>query len=381
MNAAQQLTNLRPSYIRDILQAANQPGMISLAGGLPAEELFPMQLIQQGLQQISQQPNCFQYANTEGLPALRATISQQFSGSTASNLLITTGSQQGLDLIARSYLNPGDTVLMEAPCYLGALQVFKLAQAQTCTVEQDTEGPNLEQLEQQLKQQKPKLFYAVPDFHNPTGLRWSTQRRHEVAQLLARYQVTLIEDAPYRALSFDGQQYPTVSSLLQQPSFYLGSFSKIACPGIRLGYVHSTETLLRPLIQVKQAADLHSSMPMQQLTHYLLSQPDFVDHLSQLRRRYRQRHDCLSQALSEQLAEHIRFKSREGGMFLWLELTQMDARALTERALEQQVAIVPGDVFWPQGVRPKQAVRLNFSHCDETTLQQAVTRLARCFTD
>ena len=243
MLAAERLHQLCPSYIREILAASTDPGMLSLAGGLPAQTLFPMDLLQQATVSALADPAAFQYSRTEGDPLLLEKLAHKFDCS-PDNLLVTTGSQQGLDLIARAYLNPGDPVLVESPCYLGTLQVFALAEAQVITVPQTSRGPDLEKLEQLLIKHRPKLFYAVPDFHNPTGVCWSLMTRQRVAELLNRFDTALIEDAPYRSLRFTGAALPMVSELTDATVLRLHSFSKTIAPGLRLGVVEGEPDLL-----------------------------------------------------------------------------------------------------------------------------------------
>ncbi|BEU02319.1 GntR family transcriptional regulator [Agarivorans sp. OAG1] len=366
----------KPSYIRNILKVTQQADMLSLAGGLPDAELFPLDILKQAADELAQSPSIFQYGATEGLTELRQWLLEE--NSAAEEVLITTGSQQALDLIARSYLNPGDKVLCEAPSYLGALQVFDLAEAEIHTVIAEADGPNLAQLEQQLANYKIKLFYAVPDFQNPSGHCWSLSKRKAVASLLAKYKVALIEDAPYRQLRYQGEPLPTVSELSKYAAFHLGSFSKIATPGMRVGYVRAKQALLAPLIKVKQASDLHSAQPMQLMLLATVRHPSFAEHLDKLTNTYRTRRDYLAELLQQQLSYDLEFNVPQGGMFIWARLPRHNAMSLAEAALKQKVAIVPGDEFWPSKHTPDyQAIRLNFTALTEPQLEQAVSRLKK----
>ncbi|MEE1674315.1 PLP-dependent aminotransferase family protein [Agarivorans aestuarii] len=376
LTVSSRVQQTKPSYIRNILKVTQQVDMLSLAGGLPDAELFPLDILAQAAAELERSPGIFQYGATEGLAELR----QWLLGDKhlSDDVLITTGSQQALDLIARSYLNPRDKVLCEAPSYLGALQVFDLAEAEVHTVMAELDGPNLAQLEQQLAKHKIKLFYAVPDFQNPSGHCWSLSKRKAVASLLAKYKVALIEDAPYRQLRYQGEPLPTVSELSSYAAFYLGSFSKIATPGMRVGYVKANQALLAPLKKVKQASDLHSALPMQMMLLATVRHPLFAEHLTKLTNAYRARRDYLAALLKQQLKGELTFEVPEGGMFIWARLTRHNAILLAEAALQQKVAIVPGDEFWPSNhTADYQAIRLNFTALIEPQLEQAVIRLKK----
>ncbi|WP_026959143.1 PLP-dependent aminotransferase family protein [Aliagarivorans taiwanensis] len=373
----QAVRQTRSSYIRNILNVAQQQQVLSLAGGLPNPELFPLSLLKQAAAELANSPQCYQYGATLGLGELREHLRPQQP--IAGDVLITTGSQQALDLIARAYISPGDKIICEVPAYLGALQIFELAQAQIIGIPSVTTGPDLEVLEQQLIEHKPKLFYTVPDFHNPTGRCWDLSTRQAVARLMERYGVTLIEDAPYSRLRYRGEALPAVSSLGQGDSFFLGSFSKIGAPGMRVGYVNASSNLIEPMAKVKQACDLHSAVPMQQMCLWLLQQPTFEAHLDNLTSHYRQNLQHLAMQLTESLADHLVFSLPEGGMFLWASLKHHNASDLAAAALAHGVAVVPGDEFWPQGEASEQAIRLNFSALNTQQLDLAVKRLSQAF--
>ena len=225
MEIAQSLQQVKSSYIREILAAACDKNVISLAGGLPDESTFPIELMQPMLNNLAMMPEVFQYGSTAGYTPLVNFLTDYYQLPETHQAMITTGSQQGLDLIARAYINPGDTVIMEAPSYLGAMQVFGLVQANLVTISQSEFGPNLSELEQSFIEHKPKMFYAVPDFHNPTGVCWTLAMRQKVAALCQQYHVTFIEDAPYRELRFEGQTLPMVSEFCPEHSIVLRSFT------------------------------------------------------------------------------------------------------------------------------------------------------------
>ncbi|OEF28110.1 PLP-dependent aminotransferase family protein [Vibrio rumoiensis] len=375
MELTQALQQIQPSYIREILSDAQAEGVISLAGGLPDGNTFPIALMEQSLKSLPERPALFQYGHTAGFAPLLDYFREQYQLLENHQALVCTGSQQGLDLIARAFVNPGDKVVMEAPSYLGALQVFGLAQANVISVSQQADGPNLEELEACFANQAPKLFYAVPDFHNPTGVSWSLAVRHKVAQLCQQYGVTLVEDVPYRELRFKGEMLPLVSSFCPDQALVLRSYSKIAAPGMRMGVVTGKDEWIAPLIKVKQCADLHSSVPMQAVLLDLLRHPHFDQHIATLRSIYQERYQCLAEQLRAKLPQGCAFNEVEGGMFIWVTVPECDDFALAKAALKNKVAVVPSTVFYQQGEKITPALRLNFTNATVEELAEAVDRL------
>ncbi|OCH09333.1 PLP-dependent aminotransferase family protein [Aliivibrio fischeri] len=375
MEIAHSLQQIQSSYIREILAAASDKNVISLAGGLPDEETFPIEIMKPILESLSDMPDVFQYGATAGYAPLLEFLTQKFELPENHLPMICTGSQQGLDLIARAYINPGDTVIMEAPSYLGAMQVFGLVQANISTVSQTEFGPNLEELEQCFIQESPKMFYAVPDFHNPTGVCWSLETRKKVAELCIQYNVAFIEDAPYRELRFTGEALPMVSSFCPQDSIVLRSFSKIASPGLRIGVVTGKKSYIEPLIKVKQGADLHSSVPMQALLLGLLKHEKFEQHMQTIQTLYKQRYDVLYNELKAQLPAQCEVNAVDGGMFIWVSLPDCDTFELASTLIANGVAVVPSPVFYPKPEGSPAALRLNFTNAKPNELVEAVNRL------
>jgi len=366
------LNLIRPSYIREILSAAKSPNIISLAGGLPSPELIPTTLLSKALRSISEEPahslsELFQYGETAGYSPLLATLEEMYKIPQGIHSMITNGSQQGLDLIARAFINKGDHIVVEAPSYLGALQVFGLAQANIKSVEQNESGPDLDQLENLFALQKVTLFYAVPDFHNPTGVCWSLNTRKQVATLCRQYNVTLIEDAPYRDLRFDGQALPLVSSFCEERSIILRSFSKVAAPGIRLGMVSASESILSPLIKIKQAADLHTAIPLQAALRFVLKDDRFPQHIRNIRDAYQHRYQQFSESLSR-----LKPYGGEYNKFVWLKLPKINALNAAKDLLQQGIAVVPSTVFYHNNSNSSAALRLNFTHEKINELDKAI---------
>jgi DNA-binding transcriptional MocR family regulator len=376
MKLAKSLQNIQPSYIREILAAASAPGVISLAGGLPANEKFPLALMTNSLMNLPNRAELFQYGNTAGYAPLLAHLKERYQLPQSHEGIVCTGSQQGLDLIARAFLNPNDIIVMEAPSYLGAIQVFGLTQANIKSVSQRSDGPDLDELENCFSTNDVTLFYAVPDFHNPTGVCWSLTVRQKVAALCNKYKVAFIEDVPYRELRFKGEALPLVSSFCPDNSLVLRSYSKIATPGIRLGLVTGRADWINTLNIVKQASDLHSSIPMQAVLLDLLEHDGFEQHLEELRQLYSVRYKALFQNVSLHLESYCHANEVDGGMFIWLSLPECDVDALAKSALEHGVAVVPSSVFYHDRTSVTPALRLNFTNASVEELAIAVERLA-----
>ena len=380
MQISAQLSGIKPSYIREILAATQAPDMLSLAGGLPASELLPVSQLMQAMASLSQSPEVFQYGETLGYKPLLEFLNARYQLPFDHQAMVCTGSQQAIDLIARAYLNPGDTVAMEAPSYLGALQVFGLAQAAIESIDQTPAGPDLNQLESAFASGAIKLFYVVPDFHNPTGVCWSLETRKAVGDLCNRFDVALVEDVPYRELRFSGDSLPLVSSFCQNNAFVLRSFSKMSSPGLRLGMVSAPKAWLDELVKIKQASDLHTGLPMQAVLLSLLQSSEFPKHLDMVRANYKKRYRVLYQALEPLLGSYCECERVSGGMFVWLRLLNVNAMEVTRELLDKNVAVVPGNVFYSTPTGKPSALRLNFTHSTFEQLGVAVDRLSNVLT-
>ncbi|MFT6407173.1 MAG: DNA-binding transcriptional MocR family regulator [Arenicella sp.] len=380
MQISKQLSGIKPSYIREILAATQAPDMLSLAGGLPATELLPVSQLIEAMTSLATSPEVFQYGETTGYRPLLDYLRVKHQLPIDHAAMICTGSQQAIDLIARAYLNPGDTVAMEAPSYLGALQVFGLAQAKIHAIEQTKDGPDLNQLETAFASGSIKMFYGVPDFHNPTGVCWSLETRKSVAELCNRYAVAFVEDVPYRELRFTGDALPLVSSFCPDNAFVMRSFSKVSSPGLRLGMVSAPSNWLDALVKIKQASDLHTGLPMQAVLLSLLQSEAFPKHIEMVRVNYKQRYQVMAQALAPLIGEHCQCSPVEGGMFVWLRLLNAKPMDVTQALLEKNVAVVPGDVFYSSAELMQPALRLNFTHSSLQELETAIGRLSDVLT-
>jgi 2-aminoadipate transaminase len=380
MNPVDPLRNTPPSYIREILSVVASKDIISLAGGLPCPNSFPMDIIETAMGTIANDKSLFQYAATAGYTPLINTITERYHVTDSHDVLITNGSQQGIDLCARVFINKGDKIIAEAPSYLGALQIFSIAQATLATVDQEHDGPNIEQLEAHFIQGDVSFFYAIPDFNNPTGCCWSLEKRQQVAALCIRYKVLLIEDSPYREIRFNGESLPTVASLCSEYAISLFSFSKMIAPGLRIGALITPKRYFSSFSKLKQATDLHTNVPLQALTHSILNHAEFHTHLAATNQRYKARYQALLEAItSSPFYEKCKMVHVDGGMFIWLTLPDCDVYALARAAIEKGVAIVPSTEFYSDDKDHPSAVRINFSYNAPNKIQEGISRLNDVF--
>lgn len=383
---ASRMKDLRASDIREILKITQQPDVISFAGGLPASELLPARELASLASDLLTKDGAtaLQYAPTEGLRPLREVIAgrleKYFAGYRGpDDVLVVSGSQQALDLTGKVFLDRGDAVLCESPTYLGAISAFRAYRPRFIEVPTDDAGMVPEELEKRLStQDRVKLIYVVPDFQNPTGRRWSVSRRRRLAELAARFGVSVIEDAPYAELCYDGDPLPPVASFDDAGLVvFLGTFSKILAPGLRLGWVTAEKETLRRFVLAKQGADLHTSSLTQLLAARFMLQHDLDSHIARLCEVYRGRRNTMLAALDENLPPEVHYTRPAGGLFLWVELPDgMGARDLLSRALEERVAFVPGECFFPGGGH-ENTLRLNFSAMPEERIVEGVERLGR----
>lgn len=373
-----------PSAIREILKVTERPEVLSFAGGLPAPELFPVEAVRRAFDRVLARAGAaaLQYGTTEGHGPLREWIAARLSARgrrvTSGEILITSGSQQGIDLAARVLLDPGDAVIVESPSYLAALQVFGASEARLVTVEADADGMLPSSLSRALEGARPKLIYLVPDFANPTGARLSVERRHQILALAAAHGVPILEDDPYGELSFDGPRSPPLAALDDRGIvIHLSTFSKTLAPGLRLGWVSAPPGFLRRLAIAKQACDLHTATVTQRAAAELLESFDYDGHLARLRTTYAARARAMEAALHAHLPPSATFTPPRGGMFFWVGLDAgVDVDALLRRALDARVAFVPGYPFFATPpARPY--IRLNFSNRGEDDIREGMARLGR----
>ncbi len=385
LNYAKRMDNIKASEIRELLKLTQQPNIISFAGGMPAPESFPIEeLVKIGRDVLENTgAQALQYGPTEGYQPLREAIAKRMAkvnvDAKAENILVTSGSQQGLDFAAKIFINPGDIIVCESPTYLGAINAFKAYEPRFIEVSTDKDGMNMEELEEVLKSNDNiKFIYVIPDFQNPSGKTWSLERRVKLVELANRYNVAIIEDNPYGELRFEGEVLPAVKHFDTEGRVaFLGTFSKILCPGLRLGWVVADTEFLSKFILVKQGADLQSSTISQMETAKFLELYDIDAHIQKIIDIYKVRRDVMIKTMEEEFPEGVSFTYPEGGLFTWVVLPEyMNARELALKALEQNVAYVPGGSFFPNGGN-ENTMRLNYSNMDEERIIEGIKRLGK----
>jgi 2-aminoadipate transaminase len=382
------------SQIRELLKVTQRPGMISFGGGLPAPDVFPVQRFEEACHKVlTEQANqALQYGATEGYTPLRELIANNMARYgikvKAENVLITSGSQQALDLIGKLFINAGDRVLVEAPTYLGALQAFNIYGAEYVSVPSDENGLCTDQLEEPLRS-GPKFMYVLPNFQNPAGTTLSEGRRQELVLLADRYGIPIVEDDPYGQLRYEGEHLPSLvvldrENLRRDEGYsignviYLSTFSKTLAPGLRLGWIVAPPDVIGKLAQLKQGADLHTST-FTQFVAYEVARDGFLDkHVKLIRQVYRERRDVMLQALQEFFPAEVTWTHPQGGLFLWVNLPKgLDIQAVFRSALEQNVAFVPGDSFYANDPQEgSRHMRLNFSNATPEQIREGIRRLA-----
>jgi 2-aminoadipate transaminase len=385
MNIARRVAGIRTSPVRELLSLISRPSVISFAGGLPAPELFDVDGFRAAFQRVLADESAragLQYSMTEGNPHLRALLAQRLTRrglpTDAEDLLVTSGSQQALSLLTTALLDPGEVVLVEAPTYLAALQCFNLAQARIEPVASDDDGLDPEALREACRRHRPRMLYLVPTFANPTGATMPLARRRAIAAIAAEQGVWVVEDDPYGELRYRGEHVPPLAGLAEggEQVLYLGSFSKVGAPGLRLGWLRAPRPLLRTLTVVKQAADLHCSTLDQAAVAEYLRRVDLDAHISGLIGQYRRRCDAMLDALPATVPSGSTWTVPEGGMFVWVRLPGWaDAADLLREALRRDVAFVPGSAFYPADPDPA-TLRLSFVTNTPEQIHEGMGRLA-----
>jgi 2-aminoadipate transaminase len=389
---AQRTGRMTSSAIRELLKLVEDPEMISFAGGMPAPELFPREELAQATIRVLEEQShlALQYGATEGCRPLRELLVRHMARYGievgTENVLVTTGSQQALDLVGKLLLNPGDRVAVEEPTYLGALQAFTAYQAEYLPVPIDDDGMRVDLLEEALRA-APKFVYVLPNFQNPGGVTLSLPRRRRLVELAAHYGTPIVEDDPYGQLRYEGTHLPPLVKLdadlhagngagrFRGAVLYLGTLSKTLAPGLRIGWVVAPAEVVARLAQMKQGADLHTST-FAQMVAYETARGGFLDrHVRRLREAYRARRDAMLDALARHFPPGVRWTRPQGGLFLWVTLpSPLDAATVLADALAAKVAFVPGSSFHPRG-GGAATMRLNFSYCAPEVIEEGIRRL------
>jgi 2-aminoadipate transaminase len=392
---AQRTQRITASMIRELLKLTEHPDIISFAGGLPAPEVFPIDEVRAATERVLRDhgTTALQYTTTEGYRPLRELLVRHMGrygvGVGPENVLITSGSQQALDLIGKLLINPGDRVLTEAPTYLGALQAFNAYQAEYAPVPIDDDGMDVGALEEQMRA-GPKFVYALPNFQNPAGVTMAMDRRRRLVERAATYGIPIVEDDPYGQLRYEGDHLPSLVKLDAEThgcangerSFtgnvlYLSTLSKTLAPGLRVAWVVAPEVVISKLVQIKQGTDLHSSTFCQYVA-YEVARGGFLDrHVRRIRTVYGQRRDAMLRALDRHAPPGVRWTRPGGGLFLWVTLPEgFDTLKLLDDAIAEKVAFVPGSSFYPCG-GGERTMRLNFSYAAPDVIEEGIKRLCR----
>jgi len=380
---SERMDGIKASEIREILKLTMQPEIISFAGGLPAPELFPVEEMKKVSQYVLTEmgQEALQYSPTEGYLPLRVKIAERMSKvgikADADCILVTSGSQQGLDFSGKVFLSPDDVVFCESPSYLGAINAFKAYQCQFVEIDTDDNGMIMEDLEAKIKStEKAKMIYVIPDFQNPSGRTWSLERREKLIEIANRYNMPVVEDNPYGELRFEGESLPAIKSLdTEGRVIFLGTFSKTFCPGLRIGWVCAETEVLEKFIMVKQGADLQSSSISQRELNAYLDMFSLDEHVENIKRVYKGRRDLMLYTMEKEFPKEVKYTVPEGGLFTWCVLPEhMNARDLMVKAVERKVAFVPGGSFFPNGGH-ENTMRINYSTMPDDKIIEGIKRL------
>ncbi|MGM9944183.1 MAG: PLP-dependent aminotransferase family protein [Lysinibacillus sp.] len=371
------------SFIRNILKVTGEADVISFAGGLPNPISFPTEKLKEAINRSIDEhgTKLFQYSTTQGYLPLREYIAAKYKTTYGLDIhpdevLITTGSQQALELIGKVLINKGDGIIMEAPGYLGAIQAFTLTEPTFYSVTLEEDGLNVEELEKQLQNPNVKMIYTVPNFQNPTGITYSREKREAIYEVVKKYDVVLIEDDPYGELRFRGETLPYIGGGRLENSVLLGSFSKTVTPGMRLGWiVTKNKELMAHIETAKQATDLHTNIFSQYVIHDYLANNEYKEHVTKIVNLYREQSDAMLAAMDKYFPSTVKYTKPEGGMFIWVTLEEgVSALELFEKSMEQKVAFVPGDPFYtnPENVN---TLRLNYTNSTPEMIEEGIRRL------
>lgn len=393
---AQRAQRIQGSAIRELLKVTEMPGVISLAGGLPAGEIFPLEKIAEVTQHIltRQGQQALQYGKTEGYTPLRELLAQRLRTQgvqvSRDNILIISGSQQGLDLLGKLLVNPGDPVLVESPTYMGALQAFNPYEPEYIAVRSDNLGIITDELEAAL-QRKPRCLYVLPSFQNPSGVTFTLERRQQLIELAGRYEVPIIEDDPYSELRFEGEALPSLLMLeharqhqhgqsdqpYQGNVILLNTFSKVLTPGLRVAWLVAPAEVIRKLTMTKQGTDLHTATFNQMIAYEIARDGFLEEHVPVIRKLYRERRDAMLAALEEYFPDNVSWTRPQGGLFLWVTVPQgIDTAELLKDALAYRIAFVPGAAFHANG-GGANTLRLSFSNVNSEQIEEGIHRLGK----
>lgn len=370
VNYSKRMDNVKASEIRELLALTRRPEVTSFAGGLPAPELFPVEEFKRACDAVLEEngTTALQYGTTDGWAPLREQIAQRLFAKNqirtdAKNIMLTAGSQQGLDYCGRLFLDPGDVVVMESPSYLGAINAFKLSEPNFVEVPTDSDGMIMSELDRILATtDRVKLIYVIPDFQNPSGRTWPLERRKQFMEIISKYEIPVIEDNPYGELRYKGEYFPSLKSMdTKGLVIYLGTFSKILAPGTRIAWMCASDDYINKFNLIAQAAVLQTSTFGAMAISKFIEMFDLDAHVEQIREVYKHRAGVMVQAMKDYFPPEVKFTDPDGGLFTWAELPEyINTRELAAECLKQNVAFVPGSGFFPNGGN-EHCMRLNYS--------------------
>lgn len=381
---ADRMGKVEGSAIRELLKLTARPEVISFAGGMPAPELFPVEEMKKVSVAVleEQGKQALQYTTTEGYLPLREKIAERMNRTLNTNvgpddILITSGSQQGLEFSGKTFINKGDVILCESPSYMGAINAMKAYEPEFIDIKTDNDGMIMEELEKVLStNDKVKFIYVIPDFQNPSGRTWPLERRKKFMEIINKYEIPVVEDNPYGELRFDGETLPSLKSLdTKGLVIYLGTFSKIFCPGYRLGWTCASPEILTKFNICKQGADLQASTIGQMEVNKFIEMYDLDAHVDKIKQCYAKRRDVMLKAMEDEFPEGVEFTHPQGGLFTWVTLPEgIDAGEMAKKCLEKNVAYVPGASFYPNG-GVYNTCRLNYSNMPEDKIKEGIKRM------
>ncbi len=387
MRYSKRITKVKNNDLLDLMQLADRPDVISFAGGFPAPELFPLDELRLISEKVLNEENrcALQYSSTSGYGPLREKIAARMRKKMdvsiiKENIIITSGSQQALDMSGMVFLDEGDIVLCEKPSYLGAINAFNAYYPEYIEIETDNEGMVIDDLKEKLAKyaDRIKLIYLIPDFQNPTSRCWSRERRIEFLDAIKDYDIPVLEDGAYSEIRYEGQAIPSLYSLDKTGKvIYIGSFSKIFCPGFRVAWIASRPEILKHFLSLKPGVDLSSSSLSQRYIDQYLEDCDIELHIQRILKSYKDKRDLVFEKMKEFFPDQITYNIPEGGLFFWISLPEgKNAKDLLEEALKENVAFVPGASFFTnQG--QENTIRLNFSNMDKERLAEGIERLGK----
>lgn len=384
MEYAERMGKIKKSFIREILKVTEHSDVISFAGGLPNPKTFPVEEIMNASERVLREDgrNALQYSTTEGYRPLRQYIADRYYKRygfkiSADEILITSGSQQGLDLLGKILLNKGDHVIIEAPGYLGAIQSLSVYEPEFHSIPLNSDGIDIDKLKKVVSNVKVKLYYAVPNFQNPSGITYSAENKKKVAEVLKDTDTIFVADDPYGELRFMGKNVTSIKTFYKEKAVLLGSFSKIVSPGMRIGWICAEPEIMEKLIIVKQAADLHTNYFSQRVIYQYIKDNNLDEHIESIRKLYKSQRDKMVEMLKKFLPDCVRITEPEGGMFLWVTLPKnISSLELLKDANKENIAFVPGDPFYVDRLNVN-SFRLNYTCSNNREIEDGIKRLSK----